>query len=131
MNKIIFAGFILICGMTNVNAADFTVSYKWCNPSFRTTSPAVDLKNVPKDTVKLEMTIVDLYNGKLHLNAKVDYQNQKSFECGSLSKYWDGLGYPPGHCGNGVQHTYAMTTKAIDKSGNTISKSEFSRGCPE
>jgi hypothetical protein len=24
-----------------------------------------------------------------------------------------------------------LATKAIDKSGNTISKSEFSRGCPE
>jgi hypothetical protein len=131
MKKFIFAGFVIIFDISYLNAADFTASYKWCNPSFRTTSPAVELKNAPKDTAKLEMTIVDLYNSKLHLNAKVDYQNQKSFECGSLAKYWDGLGYPPGHCGNGVPHTYAMTIKAIDKSGNMIAKSEYSRGCPE
>ena len=112
-------------------AADFDASYKWCNPSFRTTSPSIDLKNIPKETAKLEMTIVDHYNGKYHLNVAVDFKNQKKFDCGELNNQWNGLMYPPGHCAGGVPHTYELTIKALDKNGSTISKKSFSRGCPE
>ena len=117
--------------IAQASAADFDASYKWCNPSFRTTSPSIDLKNTPKETAKLEMTIVDHYNGKYHLNVTVDFKNQKKFDCGELNNQWNGLMYPPGHCAGGVPHTYELTIKALDKSGATLSKKSFSRGCPE
>ena len=112
-------------------AADLDASYKWCNPSFRTTSPSIEIKNVPKDTTRLEMTIVDHYNGKYHLDVKVDFKNQKKFDCGELNNQWNGLMYPPGHCAGGVPHTYELTVKALDKNGSTLTKKSFSRGCPE
>jgi len=123
---------VFFCILSNtVSAAEFSASYKWCYPYFRTTSPAVELKNVPKGTVEIEMTIIDQYNSKVHLSTKFEYQKQKTFECGSLANVWNDLRYPAGHCGSGIQHTYVLHTKSIDKAANIISETEFQRGCPE
>ncbi len=131
MKRIVACLAFSVFGSYSVQAADLDVSYKWCNPSFRTTSPSIEFKNIPKEAAKLEITIVDHYNGKYHLNVTIDNKNQKKIDCGELNAQWNGLMYPPGHCAGGVPHTYELTVKALDKSGSSIGKKAFSRGCPE
>jgi len=120
---------ILACILSDTaNAAEFSISYKWCEKSPLVHSPSIDLKNTPKGTAKLDIKLFDTGIGKPHLYGKIDFKNQKVIACDELADIFTPLRPIPGWC---AKTLFLLQIRAIDKDGGELSAAEYSINCPE
>lgn len=122
MKKVFYSSLFLIGAISNANAADFGISYKWCSGS-----PDVQLSNVPKGTTQIEFRMVDLFVPAFnHGGGKVQYTNQKAIKCGEFTSTYTGPSPPPPQI-----HEYELTAVAKDKDGTALATAKFKRKFPE
>jgi len=115
---------ILVVVSSSAMASEFKVEWEWKKENIcYHKSPQINLKNVPAETTKLSISMVDLdRRGNYHGGGSVDYGGKGTVPKGALGNF-------NGPCPPDGEHRYEITVIAFDETGKNLAKGVGMREC--
>ncbi|SEE28403.1 hypothetical protein SAMN05519104_5671 [Rhizobiales bacterium GAS188] len=109
---LISVALLSLCWSASARAADFAIAVTWCGGG----SPEISLRNVPKNTARLEAHMIDLMVPSYqHGGGKVEFKGENAIPCGALNAGFRGPSPPPHQI-----HDYEWTVKAYGADGAVL-----------